>query len=562
MSTTSETELYSMLSTMNSLFFPNETRTMYTGNMIGSNSVPLPTSTWNWNTFFDSNLFRAKFDASIICPSATQFNAFYTTKSSSNIYISAKGVAGLASLNAASQDLTNPITSLNYSPMLRTSTGSYTLLGALLHDITCLLNYDYSTFNSQRVKGYVLAAPTSTTTTTQTLVTMNLSLVSQANRYATYLANITEINYDSEIKQRVNFFAFRRLLLLAKLAIHYQIGLIIGKRIETVAPIDLVMSSRMSMIPLGIMNRIIDSFDDSTSDDANYNDFQEQTQNLTVKYYNNLSSMKATNREFEIVKKDVGQKMMNQASSTTMNNYTLALKIVAIIVTVLAVGLLAFSFTPANKMGSRFSVSFQVFLLSVIVSLGFYFTTSYYSMEPFAVMPINSTQSTSGQYSTASQLTALQTNISYNSSVFLDCIAKYLQQTYKGATIIQTSQIFTASTSIQANDLYNMQLYTDNLKIASGEMESANKIIEAKQRNNVAVAWLLLGLLMIGSTTLMAHNLFSTAALFQVIADAAGASIAILYALMMLFLIYSRTRRDPAKFYWKQPNMVSYQNLA
>lgn len=545
-----------MAEIINNAFIPSVLRTALNGKNAASNvastSPDVPTANlqsiekFGWGMFLDPVKFSAAFGDQIL----NSGDAYVSIVNESNVKSTVSFSPGDTSVlkNAIGTKL---LFGINFAKVLKPAplsslTPAPIYLVDMLESITLLINYDFRNIVPKKVPGYLSDTP----------VAVNLSRVSEQTKFTPFLNNISRLIASDELRDTTNFYAFRRILLFLKMIIHYAIAKHYDDTHRPTGTPQGPPPLMLTDIVLDILSNIVKQFDDVSLDIFNYKDMQETNANLTIQYYNNLGYIKEKNQQFEEAKKTIDSSYVTSANTVMLKNYSIVVKIVAIIIALAAVGFIGFTFSSANRLDSRTTVCFQVLLLSVIISLGFYFVTSYYALEPFD-MP-SETPSTPTLFVTGENMKKVLTNYTLTTSDFLGYITRYLQQTLMGANALQSGQILKNTTDIQRQDSRNLTLYTTNLAIGNGSLVSATKMIEAKQRNNIAMAWVLMGILMIGSTTMAAHTLFAKLPLVQTVVDAVGGAILLLYLSLMLFQTLRRTRRDPAKYYWQQPDMASF----
>lgn len=530
------TDVQTMLGTLSTIFFPDQVRTIFTGEgMVPNPATPATPATatlssletHKWNLFMDSSLFQSTFSNQI------------KTDGASNVhYLLAKDDKfRRVPLDKIPSRFDESIISVIFSefvPYISTTpgdSGETLSLRTILDDITGLIDYDYSTFRSQKVLSYQVDDDGKQLLSE---IPVDFSAEDSQDRFSLYLNNIDLINKNANMKSRISFFVFRRLLLLLKVHIHLQIAIYIEQKFNL--PLDY---RPLSNGVKSILKNINVTFDDDANDKSsyNYNDYRESAQSLTTVFYNNVGDIRSNNVQMKSLQGDI-EDQFNQ-KLTVEQLKTKSMYVVGAVVSIFlaAIGYVSYSFSKSPK--HLFMSCIHVFLITLFTSVSVYAATKYYSMERFETV-----------------------STGYDNTNFITDTVAYLKHTYEGAITLQTSQVFETATVVQKNDLDKLKMFKNALQSAYSNLWIANKMILGTQKNNIAICWLLLGLMMIGATFTLSCTLFYKVPLVQAVVIALGVIISLLYTLAMVYQMLSRTRRDPTKFYFTKPSIAYYTGKA
>ena len=431
------------------------------------------------------------------------------------------------------------ISELNILPMLVPNSDLY----KLCVKIDDLLAYDFSTFNQQRIPDYTAMKQVGSKYRTN-YKNFKLSLQNEAE-YKPLIGSVRALMNPekSDAKASTNFFVLRRMLLLYKLAIQYKV--------------ISALNGNASVV-VGILNRINDKSVNENPDAYNLANFMKDTNYTAMQYYGNMNELLALSKGFSEARRNVEVSSTQRTTNVKMEKISTRMKIMMVVLCAVALAVLVFSTTATiTEHGKSFAISIQILSVSLLLAVALYAFSKKYTIEPFAVANPADTARLNNFYS-AYQSASLRAVLDQE---WYAAVQNYLTITIAAGIAVQSNDIYTAMSDIQKKEMRDLELYSKNLSMKNGEIQMASALSEQDNKNNVVVAWLVIGLVMIASATAALQALFGNTAFFRPIIFLTGGLIAAVFTLVVIMYMYSRTRRDPSKFYFRQPSINAYKRF-
>ena len=459
---------------------------------------------------------------------------------------------------------TTPPNYINFSSMFSSTNDD---LHKLMDYITVLINYDFSMAPSvpQTVPGYKLVDSTGNqkkprtyrvvmgnlglppASSTTLLTSASFESIKIGNKTLPLLPQFTALFSSPEHLSRMNFYKFRRTLLLMRTIIEFQFARIL----DSSAPAGTTTNWKTMVTNyIKAMNTRFDAGVDGDSEES-YAQLKAENDSNVAKVASQIAYIKQANREFETVRTNMDNTGTNAyANEKRLLKYSIILMVVAIILAAVCMAGLLFGLNKPFPISM--TISATVLFVSLMSSFIYYFVSAKYSIEPFNVQnPLNITQ----------DLTNAAFGFNANSadenliSAFVTESNTFLENTDKASDTMSLLGMYDTLSKIHEKDIVNLQTKKMSLENSLTKMTIVNNELDRRQRNNMAIAWLLLGLITLASFTMIAYSLLSFSPLFQMLALFAGGALALVFSMMMFIKMSQRTRRDPSKYYWRKPTV-------